>query len=329
MGSRLTWILTELVLLCEQQKKHILFPPNRSPSMFEEFSVLRKEAETFFRTLQDEITATLEVVDGTQKFREDLWQRPGGGGGRTRVMESGAIFEKAGVNFSAVHGDMPTKTELKFFATGVSLVLHPHSPKIPTIHANFRFLQNSNGDAWFGGGIDLTPYYLDEDDTREFHTKLKHACDRHDLTYYPRFKSWCDEYFFIRHRGETRGVGGVFFDQLSGNERELGKIFAFVQDIGHTFLPSYVPIVEKHRNDPYTEAEQRWQLLRHGRYVEFNLVYDKGTVFGLETQGRIESILMSLPTLARWEYDMQPKAGSPEAKLLDVLRNPRDWAALG
>jgi len=296
--------------------------------MFEAFSTLRKEAELFFRTLQDDITSTLEIVDGAEKFRQDIWERPGGGGGRTRVMSEANVFDKAGVNFSAVHGETPGNPDTKFFATGISLVLHPRSPKIPTIHANFRFLQNSTGDAWFGGGIDLTPYYLEEEDVAEFHTKLKTTCDRHDLTYYPRFKKWCDEYFFIKHRGETRGIGGIFFDQLGGNERELAKVFAFVQDMGHTFLPSYVPIVEKHRHDSYSEEEVRWQLLRHGRYVEFNLVYDKGTVFGLETNGRTESILMSLPTLARWEYDVQPKAGSPEAKLLEVLRNPRDWAAI-
>lgn len=296
--------------------------------MFEQFAGLRKEAEAFFRSLQDEITATLEVVDGGAKFRQDLWERPGGGGGRTRIMADGKVFDKAGVNWSAVHGDSPHNPDLKFFATGISLVLHPRSPKIPTIHANFRFLQNSAGDAWFGGGIDLTPYYLDEDDAHEFHLKLKTACDRHDIGYYPRFKKWCDEYFYIRHRGETRGIGGIFFDQLGGNERELDKVFLFVQEMGQTFLPSYVPIVEKHRGDSYTEEEVRWQLLRHGRYVEFNLVYDKGTVFGLETNGRTESILMSLPTLARWEYDMHPSAGSPEAKLLEVLRNPREWATI-
>jgi coproporphyrinogen III oxidase len=299
--------------------------------MFEAFTSLRQEAEVFFRTLQQEITTTLEAVDGMATFREDTWQRPGGGGGRTRVLADGAIFEKAGVNFSAVYGDAPALmskgSELKFFATGVSLVLHPQSPKIPTVHANFRFLQNSNGDAWFGGGMDLTPYYLDEDDARAFHATIKAACDRHDLTYYARFKQWCDEYFVIKHRGECRGIGGIFFDQLGGNEREMEQIFQFVQSVGQAFLPAYIPIVERHRNDSYTEAERRWQLLRHGRYVEFNLVYDKGTVFGLETQGRIESILMSLPTLARWEYDVQPKAGSPEAQLVDVLRTPRDWTA--
>jgi coproporphyrinogen III oxidase len=294
--------------------------------MFEAFSTLRKEAELFFRSLQDDITSTLEVVDGAEKFRQDIWERPGGGGGRTRVIAGGGVFDKAGVNFSAVHGDSPANPELRFFATGISLVLHPRSPKIPTIHANFRFLQNSLGDAWFGGGIDLTPYYLDEEDAASFHSKLKATCDRHDLTYYPRFKKWCDEYFYIKHRDETRGIGGIFFDQLGGNERELGSIFSFVQDMGHTFLPAYVPIVEKHRDETYLDDEVRWQLLRHGRYVEFNLVYDKGTVFGLETRGRTESILMSLPTLARWEYDMQPKVGSPEAALIDVLRNPREWA---
>lgn len=292
---------------------------------------LRTRAEEFLRKLQDEITSTIEILDGGEKFHQDTWERPGGGGGRSRIMTEGDVFEKAGVNFSAVHGDAPdtmkgAETGLKFFATGTSLVLHPRSPKIPTVHANFRYFENSNGESWFGGGIDLTPYYLDEEDAFTFHHTLKLACDKHDISYYPRFKHWCDEYFYIKHRGESRGIGGLFFDNLSGTtERDREKLFAFVQDVGHAFLPAYVPIVEKHRTEPYTEEERRWQLLRRGRYVEFNLVYDRGTRFGLETNGRIESILMSLPTLARWEYDMHPSEGSPEAALVDVLKHPRDW----
>ncbi len=291
---------------------------------------LRTRAEHFFRGLQDEITATLEVLDGS-KFFQETWERPGGGGGRSRILTEGSIFEKAGVNFSAVHGAVPEAMkkpgeDLTFFATGTSLVLHPRSPRIPTVHANFRYFEQSNGEAWFGGGMDLTPYYLDEEDAIHFHSLLKTACDKHDPAYYAKFKKWCDEYFFIKHRGESRGIGGLFFDYLGGTLREREQIFAFVQDAAHTFLPAYVPIVERHRNEATNEAEKRWQLLRRGRYVEFNLVYDRGTRFGLETNGRIESILMSLPTLARWDYDHHPALGSPEEKLVNVLKFPREWA---
>lgn len=292
--------------------------------------MIKNRATEFFRTLQDEITSSLETLDGGAKFREDNWERPGGGGGRSRIMNEGNIFEKAGVNFSAVYGESPKMLEpsnesSQFYATGVSLVLHPRSPKIPTVHANFRYFQQSRGQAWFGGGIDLTPYYLVEEDARHFHRTIKTTCDSHDMKYYPKFKKWCDEYFLIKHRNETRGIGGIFFDHLSGNERELEKIFSFVQEIGKTFLPSYLPIVEHHQKESHTEAQRQWQLLRHGRYVEFNLVYDKGTLFGLETNGRTESILMSLPTLARWDYDSLPTPDSEEEKLIYVLKNPREW----
>ncbi len=291
---------------------------------------LKTRATEFLRTLQDEITSSLESLDGGANFREDNWERPGGGGGRTRILGDGNIFEKAGVNFSAVHGESPKMLQKgnessQFFATGVSLVLHPKSPKIPTVHANFRYFEQSTGQAWFGGGMDLTPYYLVEDDAAHFHRTIKTTCDKHDPAYYPRFKKWCDDYFFIKHRGERRGIGGIFFDRLTGNDSELEKTFAFVQDIARTFLPSYLPIAELHCNESFTETEQRWQQIRHGRYVEFNLVYDKGTLFGLETSGRTESILMSLPTTARWEYDMQPDPGSEEDKLVHVLKNPREW----
>ncbi len=294
----------------------------------------RERAEELFRKLQDEITSTLEALDGSGKrFFQDSWERPGGGGGRSRILTEGDVFEKAGVNFSAVHGEAPQSLhggnqELTFFATGISLVLHPHSPKIPTVHANFRYFEQSNGLSWFGGGMDLTPSYLVEDDARHFHSTLKSVCDKHDSTHYPRFKQWCDEYFYIKHRNETRGVGGIFFDNVSGDtEAEREANFEFVEEIGRAFLPAYVPIVERHKGESFTEEERRWQLLRRGRYVEFNLVYDRGTRFGLETNGRIESILMSLPTLARWEYDMHPAPGSPEAKLEEVLKNPKEWAA--
>ena len=293
---------------------------------------LKDRVTTFLQKLQNEITSGLESLDGAATFREDVWERPGGGGGRSRVLTDGKIFEKAGVNYSEVYGTSPeylTKNQPsagEFYATGVSLVLHPHSPKIPTIHANFRYFELSNGKAWFGGGIDLTPNYLDEEDAINFHNTLKKTCDHHDRNYFPKFKQWADDYFLIKHRGERRGVGGIFFDHLGADSNDLEPQFSFLQDIANTFLPAYTPIVEKHRTEIYSEDERRWQLLRRGRYVEFNLVYDKGTVFGLETGGRIESILMSLPTLARWEYDHHPFPDSPEEALVKVLITPRDWA---
>lgn len=299
--------------------------------MFEALSQLRNEAESYFKYLQDEITSALELLDGTSTFREDSWERPGGGGGKTRVLENGKIFEKAGVNFSSVFGEAPkylqqdSQTKLQFYATGISLVLHPNNPHVPTIHANFRFFQLSSGEAWFGGGIDLTPNYLVEEDIKKFHAVLKTACDKHDASYYPRFKQWCDEYFYIKHRKESRGIGGLFFDHLKGNEEELQKIFLFVKEVGNSFLPLYLPIVERNYEEPFTDVQKRWQLLRRGRYVEFNLVYDKGTLFGLETEGRIESILMSLPSLARWDYDAQPSPGSPEDDMMQILKDPKEW----
>jgi coproporphyrinogen III oxidase len=299
--------------------------------MFEALSQLRNEAESYFKYLQDEITSALELLDGTSTFREDSWERPGGGGGRTRVLENGMIFEKAGVNFSAVFGEAPknlqqdSQTKHQFYATGISMVLHAQNPHVPTIHANFRFFQLSSGEAWFGGGIDLTPNYIVEPDIKEFHAALKTTCDKHDASYYSRFKKWCDEYFYIKHRKETRGVGGLFFDHLKGTEDELEKIFLFVKEAGNAFLPLYLPIVERNYNEPFTDEQKRWQLLRRGRYVEFNLLYDKGTLFGLETEGRIESILMSLPSLARWDYDAHPSPGCPEDEMLQILKKPKEW----
>lgn len=293
---------------------------------------LRKRAAEFLRELQDEITSALTILDGKATFREDRWERPGGGGGRARVIENGALFEKAGVNFSEVFGNSPQyltskdPTATTFYATGVSLVLHAHSPMIPTVHANFRYFELSNGKSWFGGGMDLTPSYLVDSDAQHFHHTIKATCDAHDTSYYPRFKKWCDEYFYIKHRQETRGIGGVFYDNLGTELSHPEPIFAFHKDIARSFLPAYVPIAEKHRDEGFTEAQRHWQLLRRGRYVEFNLVYDKGTVFGLETGGRTESILMSLPTLARWDYDYHPAPMSPEATLIEVLQHPRPWA---
>ena len=310
---------------------------------------LKERARDFFFALQDEICAALEKLDGGASFREDLWQREEGGGGRTRVMEGGSLFEKAGVNFSEVHGAfdeafaarLPVGEGTAFFATGISLVLHPLNPFVPTVHANFRYLERGSS-GWFGGGTDLTPYYPYLEDAVHFHQTLKEACDRFDVSFYPRFKKWCDEYFFIKHRNESRGVGGIFFDYLTGERADdpLGPgqpasadcgiefVFEFVQGVSRAFLPAYVPIAERRMNEPYTEREREFQLIRRGRYVEFNLVYDRGTHFGLETRGRAESILMSLPPLVRWVYDYKPEPGSREAEAWEFFQ-PRDWLKLG
>lgn len=293
---------------------------------------INQRAQEFFSSLQDKICLALEEADGLARFREDNWQREGGGGGRTRVIENGAVFEKGGVNFSAVAGVLPEQFAAKigegiegaegreFFATGVSLVLHPRNPYVPTVHANFRYLEKGQA-SWFGGGADLTPYYAFREDVIHFHQTLKDACDRHDADYYPRFKKWSDEYFFIKHRNETRGVGGVFFDYLQG---DLEKLFAFVHDVGEAFLPAYLPIVVSRSNEVYGEREQQFQRIRRGRYAEFNLVYDRGTTFGLETRGRTESILMSLPPFASWVYDYKPEAGTAEAEAWTYY-TPQDW----
>ena len=288
----------------------------------------REKIEAYFTKLQDRITNAIEEVDGNV-FREDTWTREGGGGGRTRVLEEGRVFEKAGVNFSSVHGNLPEQFAAKiprgsgteFFATGISLVFHPRSPMVPAVHANFRYLEKGDAD-WFGGGTDLTPCYPYEEDAVHFHRTIKLACDRHDRDFYVRFKKWCDEYFILKHRGEMRGIGGIFFDYLEG-DRESN--FAFVQDAGNTFLDAYLPIVKRRMNEPYGERERQYQLYRRGRYVEFNLLYDRGTIFGLETRGRTESILMSLPPLVRWVYDFRPEPGSREEKALEFYQ-PREWA---
>ena len=312
----------------------------------EQQAPLRQRARDYFAALQSEICSKLERLDEQGTFREDVWEREGGGGGHTRVMEDGAVFEKAGVNFSEVYGELepafaaklPAGDGTAFFAAGVSLVLHPRSPMVPTVHANFRYLERGSG-GWFGGGTDLTPYYPYLEDAMHFHRTLKDACDRFDMAYYPRFKKWCDEYFYIKHRGEARGVGGVFFDYLTGPTQGSGKaeqqagdgskgglesVFEFVRGVGDAFLPAYLPIATRRRNEPYGDHEREHQLVRRGRYVEFNLVYDRGTTFGLETRGRTESILMSLPPLVRWVYDYRPAPGSREEQALDFLR-PRDW----
>lgn len=290
------------------------------------------DCASYFRNLQDRICAALEEFDGPGRFREDLWQREGGGGGRTRVLTDGGVFEKAGVNFSEVHGQMAEEFAKQvpgegrdFTATGISLVLHPRSPLIPTVHANFRFLTKGERQ-WFGGGADLTPYYPYRDDVVHFHRTWKQVCDRHaPLVDYSRFKQWCDEYFFLPHRNEARGVGGIFFDYLEG---DIPKLFTFVCDCGDAFLDAYLPIARRRKDEPYTERQCAFQQFRRGRYVEFNLLYDRGTLFGLKTGGRVESILMSLPPVVRWHYDHQPEPGSREAELYGYLK-PRDWAGEG
>jgi coproporphyrinogen III oxidase len=295
-------------------------------------SDLFDRAASFFSDLQRDICRALAEADGAKDFGADAWQRPGGGGGVARVLEGGALFEKAGVNWSSVEGELPAElaehmpgSGRTFRASGVSLVLHPRSPRVPTTHANFRCI--AKGEVlWFGGGADLTPYYLVREDAIHFHRTLAAACDEHaPIGDYDRFKAWCDEYFFLPHRGETRGVGGVFFDYLGAKGEQPGEdIFAFVQTLGQAFVPAYVPIALRRQGASYDETERTWQLRRRGRYVEFNLIYDRGTLFGLKTNGRIESILMSLPPVVRWDYDVMPQPGSPEAELLSHLR-PIDW----
>jgi coproporphyrinogen III oxidase len=296
-------------------------------------SALFDHAAKFFQELQSDICGAIAEVDGTKPFSTDAWQRPGGGGGVARVLEGGAVFEKAGVNWSSVDGELPAEladsmpgSGRAFRASGVSLVLHPRSPMVPTTHANFRCLEK--GDAiWFGGGADLTPYYLFRDDAVHFHRTLADACDRHKpVGDYDRFKAWCDDYFFLPHRGETRGVGGVFFDYLGakGVQHPMDQVFELVKDLGSTFTSAYVPIVQRRVGEPYGDAERHWQMQRRGRYVEFNLIYDRGTLFGLKTNGRVESILMSLPPTVRLDYDVMPKPGSREAELVSALR-ATDW----
>ena len=293
--------------------------------------------------LQNQITSKLEAVDGVAKFREDIWERPEGGGGRTRVIENGQVFEKGGVNISAVHGKLPDSMqkmfnvgEADFFACGLSLVIHPKSPMVPTVHANWRYFEmypyeNSSpsgrlGGAWFGGGQDLTPYYLFEEDAKHFHQTCKIACDKHNPEFYPKFKKQCDAYFWNTHRNEARGIGGLFFDYCKATEAmKMEDWFNFVTEVGNSFLDAYIPIVEKRKNLPFTAAQKTWQEIRRGRYVEFNLVHDKGTLFGLKTNGRIESILMSLPPQVQWVYDHHAEKGSEEEKLIEVLEKPIDW----
>jgi coproporphyrinogen III oxidase len=299
---------------------------------------MKQEFTTYIRNLQNTITSKLEEIDGEATFKEDLWERPEGGGGRTRVLENGAVFAKGGVSISEVHGKLPEAMQqyfgvkdADFFACGLSLVFHPINPMVPTVHANWRYFEMYNAageivDQWFGGGQDLTPYYLFEEDAKHFHVICKSACDKHNPYFYKTYKARCDEYFYNTHRGEGRGIGGLFFDYCKvSEEMPMQNWYNFVTEVGNSFLDAYVPIVEKRKNLSYTSAQKDWQEIRRGRYVEFNLVHDKGTLFGLKTNGRIESILMSLPPKVQWVYDHQPEAGSDEERLLDILKNPKDW----
>ena len=292
----------------------------------------KENIASWFQGLQDNICHELETLDGKGKFQEDKWERPGGGGGRTRLIQ-GDLIERGGVNFSAVHGELPDNIvaalkipDKQFFATGVSIVLHPHSPFVPIIHMNVRFFETSSGLWWFGGGIDLTPHYVNPEDSKLFHQKLKDSCDAHHPDYYLKFKKWADDYFYVRHRKETRGIGGIFFDRL-GEEDDLSRAnrFDFVKEIGNSFVPIYKEQVARNIDRPFTEKEKEWQYIRRGRYVEFNLVWDRGTKFGLDTDGRTESILMSMPPTANWVYNHQPEEGTAERKTLDYLRKGVDW----
>lgn len=309
---------------------------------------MKNKFYSYIQNLQDQIVAGLEAVDGRAKFREDLWERPEGGGGRTRVIENGQVFEKGGVNISAVHGKLPEAMqkmfnvgEADFFACGLSLVMHPKNPMVPTVHANWRYFEMYDTSSelstdspkiiqqWFGGGQDLTPYYLVEDDAIHFHQTCKTACDKHNVDFYPKYKKQCDDYFWNAHRHEARGIGGLFFDYCKAtDDMQMEDWFNFVREVGNSFLEAYVPIVEKRKNLSYTSAQRTWQEIRRGRYVEFNLVHDKGTLFGLKTNGRIESILMSLPPHVQWVYDHHAEVGSEEEKLINVLEKPIDWIIL-
>lgn len=299
---------------------------------------MKEKFYTYIQNLQDQICQALEAADGKAKFHVDIWHRDEGGGGRTRVIQGGNVFEKGGVNISAVHGMLPKAMQsyfnvgdVDFFACGLSLVLHPQNPFIPTVHANWRYFEmyDKSGaiiDQWFGGGQDLTPYYLFEEDAKHFHTICKTACDRHNPDFYPKYKKQCDNYFWNAHRNEARGIGGLFFDYCKASEDfTLQQWHDFVTEVGNSFTEAYLPIVERRKHVEYSKENRNWQELRRGRYVEFNLVHDKGTLFGLKTNGRIESILMSLPPHVQWIYNYNPEAGSEEEKLVNILQKPIDW----
>lgn len=307
---------------------------------------MRLQFEQFVKSQQAEIVKAIEKLDG-KKFRVDTWERPNGGGGISCVLQDGDVFEKAGVNVSVVYGTLPRPaiekmrvnhkaidpnvSSLDYFASGLSIVMHPINPMAPTVHLNIRYFETMDKDGnastwWFGGGEDLTPSYLFDEDAIQFHKVLKETCDQHDKSYYPRFKKWCDEYFYNKHRGEGRGIGGIFFDDLDEQEKDKDNTFAFTKSVVQALLPTYVPIVTKRKDQPYTAKEKEWQQIRRGRYVEFNLVHDRGTAFGLNTpNARVESILISLPVTASWKYMHEPEKGSREERLVEVLRNPKEW----
>jgi coproporphyrinogen III oxidase len=299
-----------------------------------------EEVRAYLLKLQDNICSACEKADGTGRFREDEWSRREGGGGRSRILEEGAVFEKAGINFSHVFGsELPpsasaSRPELAgrhFQAMGVSLVIHPRNPYVPTSHANVRFFIAEKDDAepvwWFGGGFDLTPYYGFRDDAVHWHRLAREACDPFGEKIYPRLKKWCDDYFYLKHRDEPRGIGGLFFDDL--NEGGFEHCFTLMQSIGNHYLPAYLPIVERRKDTKFGERERDFQAYRRGRYVEFNLVYDRGTLFGLQSGGRTEAILMSLPPVVKWRYDWHPEPGTQEAELYEVFLQPKDWLAEG
>lgn len=296
--------------------------------------MFRDEVAAAYQHIQDQICVGLAQADGKAKFEEELWQRDGGGGGRTRVMQNGNVIEKGGVNFSAVHGKLPeaVKKAFKvenddFFATGVSIVMHPENPFVPIIHMNIRYFEMDEQSRWFGGGIDLTPHYVIPTDARFFHHRLKQTCDEFDLSFYPKFKAIADDYFYIKHREETRGVGGIFYDRLKPENTSLdfNQILDFSLAVGNTFLPVYTELIDRNRDQSYAESQKEWQYLRRSRYAEFNLVYDAGTKFGLETNGRIESILMSLPPTAKWNYNPQILTNSEEEQTQNLLKKGINW----
>lgn len=293
----------------------------------------RESIKSAYQDIQSHICKQIEAADGAGIFVSDSWERDGGGGGHTRIMNHGAVLEKAGVNFSAVEGKLEgsLKQNLKvdadqFFATGVSIVMHPVNPHVPIIHMNIRYFEMDNGEYWFGGGIDLTPHYVVHEQAQYFHKALKSVCDKFDSAYYPKFKKWADDYFFIPHRDETRGIGGIFYDHLSEDENHTkADLFDFSKAVGMLFAEVYSELMAINKDKPFTTEEKEWQKIRRGRYVEFNLVYDRGTKFGLQSNGRTESILMSLPEEAKWLYNHQPKEGSREYQTLQLLKKGVEW----
>jgi coproporphyrinogen III oxidase len=301
--------------------------------------ISKEEISTAYQEIQASIVKGLTALDGGTLFEEENWERPGGGGGRSKVIQNGALIEKGGVNFSAVYGKLPEAIKKAFntdkedfFATGVSIVLHPHNPWVPIIHMNIRYFEMQTGDEtmrWFGGGIDVTPHYVIEKDAKFFHHHLKDTCDKYSLDFYPKFKNWADDYFFIKHRNETRGIGGIFYDRLTPKNTEISweQILDFSKSIGNSFLPIYTELVKVNREKHFTLEEKQWQYQRRSRYAEFNLVYDSGTKFGLETDGRIESILMSMPPMASWVYDFKAIPDSLEAKTLSLLKKGIEWVS--